>query len=210
MGKKVDKALDRLFVWDSQMLPAPLHEPFHGEVGKEIEINGGQGKGGVFTAPAFLPFNLIQGGPHNPAKLLRHLVERVGKVLVLELDDINKHEELVFSVIVDHGADGKSQQAEIVLGERIFERAQHSSAKTAHACAIVLNQAREQRLFVGEINVDQSRGNLSLLGNLPHPGGVESLPGEDLQGGSLNPELGLIDSRSANLGHEKQRFGLGR
>lgn len=54
-----------------KMLIALVHEPFHNKISKEIEIDGGEGEGRIFSAPAFLPFHLLQGRPQVPAELFR-------------------------------------------------------------------------------------------------------------------------------------------
>src|SRR5262249_19753185 len=130
------------------MLPAPLHKPFHGEVGKQIEVYGGQGEARVFSAPPFLSLYLSQRGTPDPAKLLGHFVKSVREMLVLEFDDIDEHQQLIFGVVVNHGADGEGQEPQPVSGEGILKRSQDSSTKTAHAGTVILDQAGKERLFV--------------------------------------------------------------
>src|SRR5215472_9666531 len=154
MEEQVNKPLNRFVIRNSKMLVASLHQIFHYKVSKEVEIDDGQDKRRVFTAPALLPLHPVQGRPDDMAELLRHSVKSISEMLVTKLDDVDEHQQLIFSVVVHHGTDREGEQTKVVPGEWFFQGAQDAFAKLTHARPVVLHQTLEQGFLAGVVSID--------------------------------------------------------
>src|SRR5579864_8297938 len=81
-GNKINKPLNSLLVADAHGLLA-LHVAYSQGIDKKVDVDCGQGKCGIASAPARSLLRLLQDRPQQPAKALRHVVKDPLKMPVL-------------------------------------------------------------------------------------------------------------------------------
>ena len=182
------------------MLVAP-EKAFHQKIGENLHVDSGKDEGRIEATPARA---FLRGGQflaEAPLELPRQVVEVLGEVLVVELNDIDVHQFPVIGVVVDNGTDLGSKLAKSFAGKWVAQIGEHAGTAGLHLLLIGVDHALEEDLFGRVVGVDGAGRSSRQFGNVPDIGAMVAMAGEQAQGGLFDTAAVLLGTVFGDLWH---------